>query len=344
MPEWMIYGANGYTGELIAREAARRGDKPIIAGRNAAKIQALAAELELPHRVFDAVTADLSGVSLLLNCAGPFSATAKPLIAACLETGAHYLDITGEIEVFEYAHSLDAQARAKNIVLCPGVGFDVIPTDCIARALAEALPDATHLALAFDMDLNMSAGTAKTSVEGLSKGGAIRRNGRIERTPMGFRTRNIDFGQGERTCMALPWGDISTAYQTTRIPNIEVYAAVPPNMLWGARLGNLVAPLLGLAPVQEALKRRAAALPGPSATQRATETAYLWGEARNAAGQVRTARLSTANGYAVTVQGSLAVVGALMGRNESGGSYTPSRLCGWDLVCRLPGSSDIVVS
>jgi short subunit dehydrogenase-like uncharacterized protein len=345
MAEWLIYGANGYTGELIAREAVARGLRPILAGRNAASVSRLAQALGLAHRVFDVSAPALDSISLVLNCAGPFSQTARPMMQACLGAGAHYLDITGEIEVFEYAHTLDAAARQAGAVICPGVGFDVIPTDCVARALAEALPDATHLALGFDTAMAMSAGTAKTSVEGLAQGGRIRRDGKIVRTPMGFSTRAIDFGRGVRTGMAFPWGDVSTAYQTTGIPNIEVFVAVPQGMIWGARIGNLLAPLLGLGAVQGALKKRAGAVVGPDAAARANSPCYVWGEARNAAGTVRTARLRTANGYDVTVLGSLAVVAALQARNSAeGGSFTPARLCGTELVTGLPGSGQIVLT
>lgn len=177
---WMIYGANGYTGELIAREAVRQGLKPILAGRNQTKVAELAQELGLEFRAFglDEVTQiskQLEGLHLVMHCAGPFSSTSKPMMQACINAGAHYLDITGEISVFELAQSLDAQAQQANIVLCPGVGFDVIPTDCVAAALKEALPDATHLALGFDSKTGLSPGTAKTSTEGMADGGKIRK-------------------------------------------------------------------------------------------------------------------------------------------------------------------------
>ena len=167
--DWMIYGANGYTGELIAREAKRQGKTPILAGRSAAKITALASELKLPSTVFrleapSEIVAALRGVRLVLNCAGPFSKTADPLMRACIAAKAHYLDITGEIDVLEGAHRFDADAKAAGVVLCPGAGFDVVPTDCIALMLKKALPEATELALGFEFSgRRMSAGTAKTA-------------------------------------------------------------------------------------------------------------------------------------------------------------------------------------
>jgi short subunit dehydrogenase-like uncharacterized protein len=344
MQNWMIYGANGYTGELIAREAAARGLRPILGGRRAAAVEKLATELGLACRVFPAEAPALADVSLVLNCAGPFSATAAPLMRACLQVPAHYLDITGEIDVYEYAQTLSGEARAAGVVVCPGVGFDVIPTDCVALALAEALPDATHLALGFEALSGMSPGTAKTSVEGLAAGCRIRRDGKIVTVPMGFRVRQIDFGQGSRTAMAFPWGDVSTAYYTTGIGNIEVFMAVPPALVWGARLGNLLTPLLGFAPVQATLKNMAGGVAGPTQEARAASPCYVWGEVRNAGGATRTARIRTANGYDVTVHGALTVVQTLLdGSNAQVGSLTPARLCGVALITGLPGSGPLTI-
>jgi len=113
---WMIYGANGYTGELTAREAVRRGQRPILAGRNAAAIEALARELGCESRVFDLDAPHLDGIQAVLHCAGPFSHTSKPMVNACLAAGAHYLDITGEIAVFESVFRRDADAKQRGIV------------------------------------------------------------------------------------------------------------------------------------------------------------------------------------------------------------------------------------
>ena len=164
----LLYGANGYTGELIAREARARDLQPILAGRNTLAIERLAKELGCEFRSFAledeaCVARGLEGVSLVLHCAGPFSSTARPMIAACLRARAHYLDITGEIEVFEWAHDLDAKARAAGILLCPGAGFDVVPSDCLAAQLKRAMPDATHLALGFDSRSTPSRGSTDTA-------------------------------------------------------------------------------------------------------------------------------------------------------------------------------------
>ncbi|MCP1645678.1 short subunit dehydrogenase-like uncharacterized protein [Pseudomonas citronellolis] len=344
---WMIYGANGYTGELIAREAARRGLKPVLAGRSRERVEALARELGLQARAFglddaSALAGQIQGHSLVLNCAGPFSATAAPMMEACLRAGAHYLDITGEIAVFELAQSLNGRAQQAGVVLCSGVGFDVIPTDCVAAALKAALPDATHLALGFDSRSGFSPGTAKTSVEGLAQGGKVRRDGRIVSVPLAYKVRRIDFGDGEKEAMTIPWGDVSTAYHTTGIPNIEVFIPGSPRMIASARRANYIRPLLGIGWVQRLIKARIArTVKGPSEEKRALQPTFVWGEAINARGERKTARIRTANGYSLTITGSLTVVEYLMTHQPAGGAYTPAKLVGADLVSRLPESGPL---
>ena len=234
-PAWMIYGANGYTGELIARAAAERGLKPILGGRNRAAIETLARELNFDCRAFGledpkAIEAGLEDCAVVLHCAGPFSRTAKPMIDACLLAHTHYLDITGEIAVFEMAATYDAVAKMANIILLPGVGFDVVPTDCLAAELKLRLPSATQLTLAFRGLGITSRGTTLTALESMSTGGMIRRDGKLIPVPMAWKTRPIDFGngQGPVTAMSVPWGDVATAYYTTGIPNIEAYAVFKP--------------------------------------------------------------------------------------------------------------------
>lgn len=341
---WMIYGANGYTGELIAREAARRGHRPVLAGRRHDKVQALARELGLESMALslhdvEQATRHIEGFSLVLNCAGPFSATAEPMMKACLATRAHYLDISGELAVFELAHSLGDKARSAGIVFCPGVGFDVIPTDCVAAALKDALPDATHLALGFDSRSGFSPGTAKTSVEGLAQGGKVRRDGKIVTVPLAYAVRRIDFGDGEKDAMTIPWGDVSTAYHTTGIPNIQVFIPGSPRLIAAARRANYIRPLLGLPLVQKLIKARIAkTVTGPDEAERAQMPTFVWGEATNARGEKKTARIRTANGYSLTITGSLAVLEHLMTHRPAGGAYTPSKLVGTELVTRLPES------
>ncbi|HJY39286.1 MAG TPA: hypothetical protein VJ299_17555, partial [Steroidobacteraceae bacterium] len=231
--------------------------------------------------------------------------------------------------------------RAK-VVLCPGVGFDVVPTDSIAAKLKQALPDATHLTLGFEGNSGMSKGTAKTSVESVGGGSRVRREGKIVPVELGSQTRRIDFGAGERLAVGIPWGDVSTAYFTTGIPNIEVFTAISQKGLDGMRRANWIAPLLRQRWMQAIAKRVIdARLRPPDRTQRENNPSFIWGEARNAAGRTKTARLRTANGYSLTVASSLGILGTLLAQPRMSGFATPSELVGPDFVTTLPGSSPI---
>ena len=340
----MLYGANGYTGELIAREAARRGLEPRLAGRNAQAVAQLGRELGFETRGLGledptVVARSLEGVRAVLNCAGPFSSTAGPMIAACIATGVHYLDITGEIDVFEAAQARDVEARASGVVLCPGAGFDVVPTDCLAAELKQALPGATYLALGFDSRTRPSRGTARTRVEGMALGGRIRSSGRICRVAHAFRERAIDFGDGVKTATTIPWGDVSTAFRTTGIPNIEVYFPMSQRQIAALRRLNRVAPLLKLGVAQSFLKNRASGgVPGPNAAARASSPTFVWGEVHAPSGELCTGRIKVANGYDVTVQSALGLLTLVLEREGHGSYFTPSQLAGPRFVESLEGS------
>ena len=347
---WLIYGAYGYSAQLIAEEAKCRGLTPILAGRNELRVKAVADRLNFEYRVFSLddpqiVAAQLADIDLVIHCAGPFSHTSKQMIEACIMSSTHYFDITGEIDVFEYAHSgvVNGRAKAAGIIVCPGVGFDVIPTDCVAKVLSEEMPDATHLTLGFSGGSAMSPGTAKSSVEGLAKGNKVRMDGDI--VPSGVNTRIIDFGKGPRRAMNIAWGDVSTAFYTTAIPNIEVFIPASKKTIRMVKFLSALKPALKLEFVQSILKKQIdKKIAGPDENIRRKQRSLVWGEVRNSAGEIKTANLETANGYNVTVAGPLAIVEHfLQGGKDKVGSLTPSLLMGSRFVTSLPGSSEICV-
>ena len=346
-PRPLIYGANGYTGEMIARAASARGLAPVLAGRSRDAIAALANELGCDHRIFDlsdpaGLAAGLAGCRVVIHCAGPFSATAAPMMAACIAARVHYTDITGEIDVFEHAFRQDAVARAAGVLVCPGTGFDVVPTDCLALTLARALPDASRLALGFDSRSGLSRGTAATSIEGLGNGSCVREAGTLRRIPLGSRARRIDFGAGEKLATAIPWGDVSTAYRTTGIPDIEVFIPVSPKALANLRRLGRFGWLLRRRAVQSFLKSRIAKRePGPDASAREKTPVHVWGEATNASGRVLSARIRVPNGYTVTKDAAVAIAERLLEDDVPAGFTTPARLMGSDFVTRLPGASQV---
>jgi short subunit dehydrogenase-like uncharacterized protein len=343
MTRFLLYGANGYTGNLIAREAVRRGLRPLLAGRTAQAVRQLAEELGTDHRAFaleDAAALDdaLRATGVVLHCAGPFAHTWKPMAEACLRTGAHYLDITGEIEVFEALAARGEEARQKGVMLLPGAGFDVVPSDCLAAHLKRRLPTATHLALAIASSSRMSRGTATTVVEGLWRGGMVRRGGVLRKVPSAWKTRVLDLGRGPQKAITIPWGDVATAWHSTGIPNIEVYMVAPTATRVAAKLLRPLGCLVGTHLVQRFLKKRIHAGPaGPTEEERAKGWSVLWGEVTDAAGNRAVSLLRGPDGYTFTVLAALRVLERVLAGQAPAGFQTPALAYGPDLVLDVEG-------
>jgi short subunit dehydrogenase-like uncharacterized protein len=345
MTQALVYGAYGYTGELIARKAKDQGFAVLLAGRDAVRTRDVAARTGFPHRVFGlddeaAIDAGLEGVGVVLHCAGPFSRTALPMVEACLRKRVHYLDITGEISVFEALAARDAEAKAAGVMLMPGTGFDVVPSDCLAAHVAQRLPGATHLRMAFMGLGKMSRGTAKTMVEGLDRGCVVRRDGVLTNLPAGSLGRVVDYGPGgERASMAIAWGDVATAFRTTGIPNIEVYVPVPRAAQVVARMAGSLGGLLSSPRLKQFLKHRIEARPaGPSDAERARGRSFLWARAEVAdSGRHVEAWLTTPEGYTLTAMTALEIARRVLDGDARAGFRTPAGVFGADFVLEFDG-------
>ena len=341
----LIYGCNGYTGTLISHHAKEKGLTPILAGRNETAVKQLADELGLAYRIFDvadtaAIDKALADCRVILHCAGPFMYTSQQVIDACLRTGTHYLDITGEIGVFEAAHKRHEAAVKAGIVVMPGVGFDVVPTDCLSLYLKEQLSDATHLELCLNMvGSKLSHGTAITIAESLDSGSAIRRNGTIVKTRSGATTRTIDFGGAKRTAVEIPWGDVSTAYYTTGIPNIRVYNVLPQQLITTMKWSSYIAPILGMRWVKDRaianIKKRPA---GPTVAQRQAAKSLVWGEVKNATGTTITALLTAPEGYTLTALTAVEIATRVLRSDfATTGFRTPAAVFGAGFIREFEG-------
>lgn len=343
MSNFMIYGANGYTGRIITQMAAERGLKPLLCGRNEAAISALAAKYKLPYAVCDlsnkaALDDAVLSVDAVLHCAGPFSRTTTPMLESCIRTKTHYLDITGELEVFEKIARQDIFIAQGGITAMPGVGFDVVPTDCLAAYLKKRLPTATHLTLAFvGLGGGVSHGTATTMLENTGKGGAIRLNGNITPIPNGSKTKMVTFDKKPVETVCIPWGDVSTAYYSTKIPNIEVYT-VFPSMMKRVMAGGAVSWLLTNWLSKKLLQRFLNGfVDGPSEKQRANAKSIVWGQVSDENGNIATARLLTPEGYTLTALTALAAVEKVLQGKGKLGFQTPSMAFGENFVTEIKG-------
>lgn len=342
--KFLIYGANGYTGELITRYAAERCLKPILAGRSEAKISELAGKYGFEYRIFSLddtakLDAALQEVDMVLHCAGPFSITSLPMVKACLRNKKHYTDITGEISVFETCAAMDKQAVEAGIMIMPGVGFDVVPSDCLARHFKDRLPTATHLSLAFYGMGRISHGTQATMTMNVGRGGAIRKDGKITPVPAAWKTREIDFGEGvTKTGVTIPWGDVSTAYHSTGIPNIEVFTVVPPSAVKMMKTSRYLGWLLGTGPVQKYLQSK---IPpgGPSDAEREKGKTLMWGKATDDEGNSVESRQQGPEGYTLTALAALNIAEKILAGNFKPGYQTPAKAYGADLILEIEGTA-----
>jgi short subunit dehydrogenase-like uncharacterized protein len=338
----LIYGATGYTGKLTARTAKAQGLMPILAGRSEGKVKPLAEELGFEWRAFDLadkpkLDAALGEVATVLHIAGPFSATSKPMADACIRTKTHYLDITGEIAVFESLAARDGEAKAAGVMLLPGVGFDVVPSDCLAAHIKRRLPDAEDLKIYIGGLGNASRGTSKTGVESIAKGTLVRRNGDIEELE-GLHEDLIDFGEGPKPTLAISWGDVSTAYHSTKIPNIEIHFEAIPQLARLIKAPALVKAFLGLRFMQSFLKSQIDKGPeGPTDEQRASGKGILIGVGRNAKGDTVRTRLRTPEGYSLTALTGLDIAKRVANGEAKPGFQTPSLAFGADYVTTFDG-------
>jgi saccharopine dehydrogenase (NAD+, L-lysine-forming) len=339
--QWMIYGAYGFTGELIAHHAVEQGESPLLAGRDAERTAALAHELGLDHVAAslddeDALHKALSRVDAVVHAAGPFSRTSAKMVAACLATGTHYLDITGEIAVFNAVFKAHDAAVEAGVVLLPGVGFDVIPTDGMAALLHRELPDAVSLDLAFAGLGSASQGTMRTALEGISQGGWIREDGRLKNVPTGWQSQEVDFADKRRNVVTIPWGDLATAYRSTGIPNIRTWMAIPRSAARWMRYSNPFKGLLGSGAAQGLMSRWIDRQErGPDAQARATGRSEVWGRVVNDAGQSVEGTLTAPEGYRLTALGAVASVKRVA--QATPGAHTPSSAFGADFAGTIEG-------
>ena len=319
---FLLYGATGYVGDATARMAVDHGFRPILAGRDAARVEKLA----------------LQDVAVVLHCAGPYLYTFKPMVDACLRTGTQYLDLTGEIPVYEALATRDAEAKARGIMLLPGVGFDVVPTDCLAVHLKQRLPSATRLTLAFQGEGPAGAppGTQRTAIELIPYGNRVRRNGRLESPEQAIKTRLVDFGRGPVEAVLLPWGDVFMAYHSTGIPNIEDYAVLPKAMRQQMAALNYLRPLFKLAVMRNVLKR--GVKPGATADERTRTSTHVWGEVEDDQGRRAVSRLHGPEaGVIWTARAALAAVRRVLAGNAPSGFQTPAMAYGADFVLECEG-------
>ncbi|WP_153799205.1 saccharopine dehydrogenase family protein [Foetidibacter luteolus] len=347
---FLLYGANGYTGEIIARYASRFNLRPVLAGRREAAIKPIADKLGFDYVIADLnnaadMEAAIAGHKVVMHAAGPYDITARPMVEACIKAGAHYIDLNGDLAVFEMLQSFNGAARQAGIMLLPGSGFDVVPTDCLAMYLKNKLPAAVELKLAFAiLNSAISRGTAITTIQKLGAPGAVRQNGHIVPRPIGHKGRWVQFKTGNGKpdknifVITIPWGDVSTAYFTTGIPNIESYTAMPKPVWVLLKLQKAFNWLLRTGFVKRLVQKSIDKKPaGPDDAMRQKAVSLVWGQVTDAAGNQAAGWLRCPEAYELTALSSLLIVQKALNRNFRPGYQTPASAYGENLVMEIEG-------
>jgi short subunit dehydrogenase-like uncharacterized protein len=345
MKNFLIYGSYGYTGQLIVDLAMQKGFRPILAGRDEKQVRAHAERYKLDYRAFSLdETAKLDSalleVDAILHCAGPFVHTYRQMAEACLRTKRHYVDISGEIPGFEALAAMDAQAQQAGIMLMPGGGFDVVPSDCLAAHVKSRLPSATHFRLFVrGIGAGASRGTAKSAIENMHRGGMIRREGQLTQVPPAWNVLKQDFGRGPVDVVSIGWGDVSTAYYSTGIPNIETYFAFPKSYINTLKSMRVIGPLLYNRPAKNVLKFLINTFtpPGPSDEKRKKGFAIFIGEATDQNGGRAVSKLISPEGYTCTALTTVEIMKRILNGEYKTGFQTPSHVYGADFILQFEG-------
>jgi len=338
-----LLGATGYTGKLITDAAASYGISLMLLGRSQQKLRALSDRVGYPFQTVSvssesALQESLRNVDVMINAAGPFSATAQLVVEACLATNTHYLDLTGEIPVFDTLFSYHKQANKQGIMVMPGVGFAVVASDCLAAYVASQLPDAMMLNIGVSRSDIFSRGSARTMLELFDNGVLVRRNGMLEKIPVASLEHYFDFGLGRRPALAVSWPDVFTAYHTTGISNISTYFEVGAMERSAAMYGRYAGWTLKLPFARQAMQLQLSLLPeGPSQQCRDIRHRVVVAEAVAADGTCFRCRLTTPEAYTFSALSTLEIAKRVINGEYRCGFQTPAGVYGPELLQAIPG-------
>lgn len=258
----LIYGSTGFTGTLASHHALDLSLPLILGGRNASKLATLATlattlsssfssssfAAPIPTRAFTVddptptlIDQSLTGVAVLLNCAGPFARTAAPLVAACIRNGVHYLDVAAELVSYQLAAEKSEEARRKGVMLMPGAGGSVAMLGCLAgRAIAAFVAEegeekgegekqaVARIDIALRVAGPLSRGTLASAAEAsvvMQAGGCFQRvDGELVAHDAGAAAL-FDFGdgRGEVLCAPATLPDLLTLPRSTGVQNVRTY-------------------------------------------------------------------------------------------------------------------------
>jgi short subunit dehydrogenase-like uncharacterized protein len=284
MTKLMIYGATGYTGRMAAEHATAAGTPLVLAGRSEAALSKFSADLGVEYRVFgleDAATigSGFAGISVLLNCAGPFMRTADALMKTSIRNGIHYLDTAAELDSYRLAEGLDDEAKAAGVMLMPGGGGSVAMLGSLAGHGAARVANPRKIRIALYVAGGLSRGSAISAMENVTVETLARVDGELV-TVAADGIRKFDFGKGAVDCFPVTLPDLITIWRSTGVPDVETFVHLTGD---GLPQGDL------------------SLLPdGPSEDERLANRYQAAVEVTDADGHVAHSRLDTVNGYTFT--------------------------------------------
>ncbi len=339
---WMLYGATGYTGTLIAEEAVRRGHKPILAARNAEKLRVLADRLGLKWCAFpledkSALLKAAESVELMLHSAGPFAETCVPMMDACLAGKTHYLDISNEISVLQAAQVRHRMAVENGLSIIPGVGFGTVASNCLVRHVCAQIINPVSLEIVMSPYVaQRSAGAAKSTLETIAHGGYVRRDGILVRNTFGSGAKRIRIANGEHNVIPVPSGDLEAAYIATGIANITVYMTTQINPTLASFVLPFAQKLLSWDILRQKFERwmdgRATSIVEKPVNT--NQRSWIWVRACDCHDNVAEAMLETGEGYAFTAAASVLAAEWVLGKHTVG-SKVPATAFGTDFVFQI---------
>lgn len=328
----VVYGATGYTGALVAAQLVASGIRPVLAGRNRDSLLTLARPWGLDIHVGGLTDGLPEGTRVLVNCAGPFDITQPPLLRASMVAGSHYLDLAGEVDEHVAAMRQGAEADERGVLVLPGAGFGIVPSEGLLSAVVARLATATHATVALKTVGPASRGTAEVVLGSLRTPGVHRRDGILRTRRPGAQTTRVDFvdGDGPTVVTTNPWrGDLASAAPT--VSNLDASMALPAAVrsLMHVPHGSLL----------KALARRLPA--GPSAARRERGRTAIRVDARDSAGGRASAVLLGPDAYTFTALLAAAAAARVLESDSTDslptGYRLPSEVLGADFALSIPG-------
>jgi short subunit dehydrogenase-like uncharacterized protein len=318
----------------------------LVAGRDEEKLSQLAGRLDCEYRVAslgspDQLRAMLQDMDLLVHAAGPFHETTAPMLSACLDTNTHYLDLSAEAESIELVAARHRQAQAANIMCMPGVGVDVVPSDCLAAQLVERLPSTDRLSFGISLPKLLTAGSARNFAAHAGMPVLVRRGGKLKKLEPGIIERKFDYGEGPSVSSAISWGDIASAWYSTGVGNISCYLETTAGLRFAMAHASIVGPLLKN-PWARFLTDTASDVmfTGPSEDQEENERGCVVVEAEDRCGRVAMSRIQFPESYSFTAKICAVTVDRIRKGRWASGFQTPSRVFGADYIRQF---DDVVI-